>query len=165
MNNNFEETLNEELKNLHRDIAPGRDLWSGIDHAINVNSKTSNTIAIPKYLAIAASIMLSVSLAFSGGMYFSRPQPDNQGITNLISLLQSEHDRNKQSLLVEYQDRTALAPDWESQMQQLEQAEAAIYEALRDDPENIELLKILRQVQTKQIQLIESVYAPLFTSI
>ena len=156
----FDQQLNEELRNLRKDIPPSRDLWPGIEHAIN-----SNTIAVPKPLAVAASILLVVSIAFSGGLYFSRPQPDGQAMASLVAMLQSEHERNKQALLVEYQDQTALAPDWEEQMQQLEQAEEAIYEALREDPENIELLKILRQVQTKQIDLIESVYAPLFTTI
>lgn len=158
--NEFESRLNEELKNLEREIAPGRDLWPGIDHSIN-----SNTITLPKYVVVAASILLVVSLAFSGGLYFNRPFQENQGMNELIALLQNDHQRNKQALLVEYQGQTALAPDWEGQMQQLEQAEEAIYEALREEPENIELLKILRQVQTKQIELIESVYAPLFTTI
>jgi len=157
----FDDLLSEEINNLKRDIAPSRDLWPGIDHAIN-----SNTIAVPKSLAIAASIMLVVSVAFSAGLYFNRPLPnDSQVLASMVSMLQNEHERNKQALLVEYQNQTALAPDWEGQMQQLEQAEQAIYEALREDPQNIELLKILRQVQTKQIELIESVYAPLFTTI
>lgn len=156
----FDNLLHEELNNLRRDIPPARDLWPGIDHAIN-----SKTIAVPKPVAIAAGILLVVSVAFSAGLYFNRPLPDSQAMTDLVAMLQSEHERHKQALLVEYQDQTALAPDWEDQMQQLEQAEEAIYEALRDDPENIELLKILRQVQTKQIELIESVYAPLFTTI
>jgi len=157
----FDDLLSEEINNLKRDIAPSRDLWPGIDHAIY-----SNTIAVPKSLAIAASIMLVVSVAFSAGLYFNRPLPnDSQVLASMISMLQNEHERNKQALLVEYQNQTALAPDWEGQMQQLEQAEQAIYEALREDPQNIELLKILRQVQTKQIELIESVYAPLFTTI
>lgn len=158
----FEERLGRELDALQEELSPNRDLWPGIDHAIN-----SNSIAVPKPVAIAASILLVVSLAFSGGLYFKRDAaPDNMaGINALIAGLQSEHERNKQTLLVEYQGQPALAPDWEGQMQQLEQAEQAIYEALRDDPENLELLKILRQVQTKQIDLIESVYAPLFTTI
>ena len=157
----FDDLLSEEINNLKRDIAPSRDLWPSIDHAIN-----SNTIAVPKSLAIAASIMLVVSVAFSAGLYFNRPLPnDSQVLASMVSMLQNEHERNKQALLVEYQNQTALAPDWEGQMQQLEQAEKAIYEALREDPQNIELLKILRQVQTKQIELIESVYAPLFTTI
>lgn len=158
----FDNLLNEELQKLQRDIAPTRDLWPGIDHAINYKS---NTYAVPKPLAIAASILLVVSLAFSAGLYFNRPLDNSRDASALIALLQSEHERNKQALLVEYENQTALAPDWEGQMQQLEQAEQAIYEALREDPDNIELLKILRQVQTKQIELIESVYAPLFTTI
>lgn len=156
----FEELLSEEIGNLKREINPARDLWPGIDHAIN-----TNTITLSKPAALAAGIVFAVSLVLSGSLYFGQSQPDIRAINELITLLQSEHEKNKQALLVEYQNQSALAPDWESQMNQLEQAELAIYEALRGDPDNIELLKILRQVQTKQIELIESVYAPLFTTI
>jgi hypothetical protein len=156
----FESTLAEELQKLEKEFQPARDLWPGIDHAIN-----NNTVTISKPLAIAASLLLALSLTLSGGLYFNRPASDTQGAEGLIALLQTEHEKNKQSLLVEYQNQTALAPDWEDQMQQLEQAEQAIYEAFNEDTENIELLKILRLVHTKQIQLIESVYAPLFTTI
>lgn len=166
----LDQYLNEETGKLARDIPPGRDLWPGIDHAIN-----DNTITVPRRVAVAAAIVLAVCVTVSGGLILNRPAPPDQaqsreqataqGIADFIAMLQSEHEKNKQALLVEYQGQTALAPDWEAQMRQLEQAEQAIYEALTEDPENLELLKILRQVQTKQIELIESVYAPLFTTI
>lgn len=159
-NNDFEETLNKELGELPREIKPARDLWPGIDHSIN-----SNTITISRPLAVAACLLLAVSLTISGTLYLDRTPVSETSMADLVTLLQTEHQRNKQALLVQYQNQTALAPDWESQMEQLEQAEQAIYEALREDPENLELLKILRQVQTKQIELIESVYAPLFRTI
>lgn len=158
----LDQQLKTEIDKLARDIEPARDLWPGIDHAIN-----NHTYAIPKPVAIAAGIVLVVSLAISGGLYMNRPQSvsDARNVADFIALLQSDHEKNKQALLVEYAGQTALAPDWEAQMVQLEQAEQAIYEALKEDPENLEMLKILRQVQTKQIELIESVYAPLFTTI
>jgi hypothetical protein len=134
----FEERLGRELDALQEELAPARDLWPGIDHTIN-----SNTIAVPKPVAIAASIMRVVSLAFYGSLSVSRDSASdnvginagiNVGINALIAFLQSEHERNKQTLLVEYWGQPALAPDWEGQMQQLEQAKQAIYEALREDP-------------------------------
>ena len=157
----FEQTLQNELSMLEREMQPSRNLWPGIDHAIN-----SNTVTLPRWFVIAASIVLVMSVTLSGGLYVNRPETnDNNEIAEFIAFLQSEHERNKQTLLVEYAGQTPLAPDWEQQMQQLELAEQAIYTALREDPENIELLKILRQVQNKQIALIDSVFAPLFSSI
>ena len=73
----FEQRLSNELDNLEQEIAPARDLWPGIDHAIN-----SNTIAVPKPLAIAASILLVVSLAFSGGLYLNNSTPTNTSAIN-----------------------------------------------------------------------------------
>jgi hypothetical protein len=158
----FDDYLNHELGQLPRDIEPARDLWPGIDHAIN-----NHRLTIPTSVAMAAGIVLAVSLAISGGLYMYRatPVPDTRNMADFIALLQSDHEKTKQALLVEYAGQTPLAPDWEEQMHQLEQAEQAIYQALNEDPENLELLKILRQVQSKQIDLIESVYAPLFTTI
>lgn len=156
----LEQFLQDELDRLERDIAPGRDLWPGIDHAIN-----GTTVAVPKRAAIAAGLVLALSLALSAALTLDRPQQQAQGVATFIAALQSEHERNKQALLVEYRERAPLARDWELQMEQLEEAEQVIYQALGDDPVNLELLKILRQVQTKQIELIESVYARRFTTI
>ena len=156
----FDETLNDEISRLDRDIHPARDLWPGIDHSIN-----SNTIAVPVPLAIAASVLLVFSIAVSGTLYMKGSQQTSANTEAFITLLESEHQRNKQAMLVEYQGQTALAPDWETQLQQLELAEQAIYEAMKENIENMELLKILRQVQAKQIELIETVHSPMFTSI
>lgn len=157
----FEERLKQEIGKLKRELRPHRDLWPGIDHAIH----HSSSFTPGRSFALAASVLLAIALVVSGALYTRAPQQDSQGVADFIAQLQSEHEKNKQNLLVQYQGQQALAPDWEEQMDQLEQAEQAIYRALMDDPENLELLKILRQVQTKQIDLIESVYAPLFTTI
>ena len=47
----------------------------------------------------------------------------------------------------------------------MEQAEHVIYKALNEEPDNLELLKILRQIQQKQLNLIETVFAPRAGSI
>jgi hypothetical protein len=83
----------------------------------------------------------------------------------LTALLKSEHEANKQSLLVSYQDRRPFYADWQEQLQQLEEAENVILEALAEEPTNVELLNLLRQVQHKQLDLIETVYAPRLSSI
>ena len=44
----FEEMLKQELNGLEREVMPPRDLWPGIDHAIN-----SNTVTFSKPLFIS----------------------------------------------------------------------------------------------------------------
>jgi hypothetical protein len=156
----LDELLKQELDALPRELTPGRNLYPGIEHAVN-----DTGFYLRKSFALAACLVLAISLVFSGGALFESSQNDAPQLTEFISLLQAEHERTKQTLMVEYQDQQALASDWEQQMEQLEQAEKVIYEALKEDSTNLELLKILRQVQSKQIDLIDTVYAPNFMII
>jgi hypothetical protein len=66
---------------------------------------------------------------------------------------------------VQYRDQPAAYAEWRTQMRELESAEDAIYRALRQDPDNVELLSILRQVQAKQLKLIDAVFSPHHTAI
>jgi len=153
--------LQEAIDRLPREQLPARDLWPGIAHAINTPARTD----WHRHAALAASIVL----VFGISLYFSMQQgpsllPDSR-LDEYIGMLQYEHQQNKQALLVQYQDQQPFYPDWEVQMKDLEQAEQVIFEALRDDPENLELLKILRQVQAKEIELLDAAFAPRLNSI
>jgi hypothetical protein len=144
-----------------REHTPARDLWPGIAHAINTPERAD----WQRHAALAASIVL----VFGISLYFITWQgPDalrSTRIEEYIGELQYEHQQNKQALLVEYRDQQPFYPDWEVQMRDLEQAEQVIFQALRDDPENLELLKILRQVQAKEIELLDAAFAPRLNSI
>ncbi len=153
--------LQDAIDRMPREQTPARDLWPGIAHAINTPEHTD----WQRHAALAASIVL----VFGISLYFITWQgPDalqSTRIEEYIGELQYEHQQNKQALLVEYQDQQPFYPDWEVQMRDLEQAEQVIFEALRDDPENLELLKILRQVQAKEIELLDAAFAPRLNSI
>ncbi|HWK54556.1 MAG TPA: hypothetical protein VNR18_09310 [Hyphomicrobiales bacterium] len=152
-----EHTLQQLLDTLPREHLPQRDLWPGIAYALQ---PAHHQRRLPAWLALAASLLL----VLSASLYYGLRQPgsgfDRADLNVLISALQSDHERSKQALLVQYQGRAAVYTDWQAQMQELEDAEQAIYAALRQDPENLALLNILRQVQDKQIMLIDAVFAP-----
>jgi hypothetical protein len=153
--------LQDAIKNMPRELTPARDLWPGIAHAINTPARTE----WQRTTALAASIML----IFGVSLYFSTKQSAevllNSRLEEYIGVLQYEHQQNKQALLVQYKDQPAVYPEWEEQMEELEQAEQVIFQALREDPENLELLKILRHVQEKEIELLDAVFAPRLNSI
>jgi hypothetical protein len=155
------EKLQDAIKNMPRELTPARDLWPGIAHAINNPARAE----WQRTTALAASIML----IFGVSLYFSTMQSAdvllNSRLEEYIGVLQYEHQQNKQALLVQYKDQPAVYPEWEEQMKELEQAEQVIFEALREDPENLELLKILRHVQEKEIELLDAVFAPRLNSI
>jgi hypothetical protein len=154
-------SLDEAVSSLPREILPERDLWPGIAQALQ-------TPAVPRWYrktALAASLLLVLALSlYYGALQPTQRLPDAL-VEEFLATLQSEHRSGKEALLVQYRDQEAYYPGWEVQMQQLEQAEEAIYQALRDDPDNLELVNILRQVQAKQIQLIDAVFDPRLGSI
>lgn len=153
--------LDDLLRQLPRDATPARDLWPGIDHALN---QVQPPVAYRPY-ALAASVLL----VLGASLYFGLRQPGlpagNPAIDAYISELQSAHQLSKEAVLVEFSKQQPWYPDWEDQLHELEQAENVIYDALRNDPDNRELLNILRGVQEKQLKLIDSVFKPHLNAI
>ena len=153
--------LQNAIDSMARDIKPERDLWPGIAHVINTRQSSD----WHRSVALAASVVL----IFGMSLYFSTRQTTgvlpNSQLEEYIGVLQYEHQQNKQALMVQYKDQEAFYPDWNVQMKDLEQAEQVIFQALREDPENLELLKILRQVQAKEIELIDAAFGPRLNTI
>ncbi len=153
--------LQRAIAQVPREQMPQRDLWPGIELAIN---EAQPPVQWKQRTALAASLLLVLAASLQFGRV--QPEPDAAGIEwDVLVALQSEHLHSKQALLVQYEDEAPLYQDWETQMQQLEQAEQVIYNALREEPGNLELLKMLRLVQQKQLNLIDSVFSPRLTSI
>jgi hypothetical protein len=153
--------LQQRIAELPRELMPARDLWPGIDHAINAAPR--NDMYRP--FALAASVLLVLGLSVFYGLRQPTPTLADPSIDSFIRGLQADHLRSKQSVLVEFRDQQAWYPAWEDQLHQLEQAENVIYAALRNDPANRELLSILRDVQEKQLKLINAVFAPQLNTI
>ena len=148
--------LQRAVAQLPRQQLPQRDLWPGIEHALLEGSPPH---AWKQYAALAAALLLILFTSLQYGRV--QPAPVVAGIDQeLLATIQSEHQQNKQALLVQYDAAQPLYQAWETQMQQLEQAEQVIYNALREEPSNLELLKMLRQIQQRQLDLIDSVFAP-----
>lgn len=153
--------LQRAIAQLPRAQLPQRDLWPGIEHAIN---EVPSVRVWKQHTVLAASLLLVLAASLQFGRV--QPEPGAAGINReLLMALQSEHQHSKQALLVQYQDAAPLYLDWETQMQQLEQAEQVIYNALREEPGNLELLRMLRLVQQKQLDLIDSVFSLRLTTI
>ena len=144
-----ERRLQGALDALPREVLPQRDLWPGIEHALLLPER--RPVAWYRHGALA-------SLYF--GMQQSAQRLPNSVVEQFLATLQDEHDLNMQMLLIRYEDQQPYYEGWERQLQQLEQAEAAILEALRDDPQNLEMIEILRSVQQKQLNLIDKVFEP-----
>lgn len=157
-NRNAERRLQDALEALPREVLPRRDLWPGIEHALLMNERRAP--AWHRHGALAASVLLVVALSLYFGTLQSERQLPNSVVEQFLATLQDEHELNKQMLLVRYEDQEPYYQDWKQQLLELEQAEAVIFEALRDDPQNPELIEILRSVQQKQLKLIDKAFDP-----
>lgn len=155
-------SLQDMVNTLPRELPPKRDLWPGINHAINLPARTPFSF---RPYALAASLLLVLGLSVFYGLRQPRPSLPDMALEAYISSLQSDHARSKQAVLIEFQQQRALYPQWEEQLHQLEQAEKMVYDALRRDPDNRELLNILRDVQAKQLKLIDAVFSPQLNTI
>ncbi|GAA0859879.1 hypothetical protein [Aliiglaciecola litoralis] len=159
---NFEADLRAKLAQLEKDKQPERDLWAGIEIAL-ADEDTPNQIRAqrqpkqrPKMVAIAASVALVGVLTWYG---MQSPVNEVSG-QDLVAALSSQHEQQKNALLVKFEGQPALTQNWETQLAELDEATIAIKAALKHDPNNMALLKMLQSVHQQQINLIERVHSP-----
>ncbi|WP_273048672.1 MULTISPECIES: hypothetical protein [Pseudoalteromonas] len=149
---NFDDYLNKSLNTLDKNIAPRKNLWTGIERAIVDNkSIQKNTRVWPKLTAIAACSIAGL-IALNMFVINSEPQP--------VMVMSDYFTQQKQSLLVQYKNQEALTTNWQAQLQELEEAEQAIKGALKNEPQNRALLTMLAQIYQQQLSLINKVHAP-----
>ena len=168
-NKDFERALSEQLSELKKEQLPERDLWQGIEIAL-ANEPAPNDIKDappvktsqqPKLVAVAAAV------AFVGVFsWFGMNQPESgMSKEDLVAVLSSQHEQQKNELLVKFEGQPALTANWQQQLTELDEAADAIKAALEQDPNNVALLKMLQNVHQQQIDLIERVHAPKWRQI
>lgn len=172
MNNiNFENDLQQQVVSLEESIQPQRDLWTGIEvslvqHSALPTPKPSMSSAFRTWFSVVN--MSAVTAALIIGIFSWDTMQDIQKSqigSELISALSKQHESQKNNLLASFEDNTALTPNWQQQLAELEIAASAIKKALDQEPNNIALLRMLQQVHQQQIDLIEAVHAPKWTQV
>lgn len=174
--NNSEQSLQQAIGQLPKEMQPERDLWQGIElgierrqQAIQDDAQTNNKAKTPPYLALAASFAFVAMLGFLVNKQWQvAPTELTPGLSNaaeLAQLLSNQHETQRDELLVSYQNQPAATENWQQQLQELDDAAAAIKVALAQDPNNTALLKMLQNVYQQQIGLIERVHSPAWRQI
>lgn len=159
----FEQHLADELAKLSRDKIPERDLWLGIEFALNQkDAKQHSELRQGRrtYLAAAAVVMFGLIGWLSLNQYSSALNGDE-----LVALLSSQHEQQKATLLVKFDGQVALTENWQQQLSELDNAAEAIKKALKNEPNNMALLKMLQNVHQQQIHLIERVHSAKWSQI
>lgn len=154
-------SIEEQIAALDKHKTPSRDLWTGIEYGISNNQDMARAKPTTKpFLAIAASLVVAVLLAF-----FSFESGRIESGEALVAQLAKQHNAQKESLLISLAGQPTTTQNWQQQLDELDEAAAAIKKALENEPNNAALLKMLQRVYEQQIALIERVHAPAWQQI
>lgn len=153
--------LDKLIAKAPKELEPERDLWQGIEFALDDNKQTTHKSSKNQVIwGLAASFMLVGFIAFLS--FESGKQVSG---SNLVQQLSEQHVKQKDALLVSLKGQVALTQNWQQQLQELDEAAIAIKKALVNEPNNVALLKMLKQVHQQQIALIERVHTPAWQKI
>lgn len=161
-----EQLLQEKLQQLPGEITPERELWSGIERAIQGKAQAQ---VQPKILqtklpmAWAATVIAAVLLTWLS----IGPQQITPSEPSLAAMMQQDFKQQKQTMLTSFghPDQRQLSAEMQAQLQQLSAAQTTIKNALTNDPNNTDLLNLLRWTQQQELDLLEQLYRPQWQSI
>ncbi|WNC71711.1 hypothetical protein RGQ13_16555 [Thalassotalea psychrophila] len=160
-----DQQLQTQIDNLAKDIKPERDLWAGIEHAIEHNSQQVSAPKKPHFApyAWAASVALAVLLTWNINTNTSVQVAE----VSAIDVIQQQYSQEKNSMLVTFgePDLKELPVEIQSQFNELDSARKSLINALADDPNNADLLNLLKWTQQQELNLIEQLYSPQWQTI
>ena len=114
--------------------------------------------------AWAASVVVAVLLTWlTLGPELSTSQPS----VNLVAAMQQDFEQQKHSMLVNFgtPDIKQLPVAMQTELVKLSSAQKTISKALADDPNNSDLLNLLRWTQQQELDLLKQLYSPQWQSI
>ena len=151
--------LDAAVAELPLHIAPDRELWQGIDRAIE--HQQHNQISRPQKrlapLALVACIALLAGLMWRWQQVVPQVSPE--------SLLSQTMQTQKQQLISYYANTPVTQKDWQQKLDNLESAADAVRAALKNDQENPELLSLLQYIYQQQLDLINQAHNPAWKQI
>ena len=162
--NSIDKKLDQQIAQLPTEMSPQRDLWVGIERAIAQQEQTSPIKASSKktvHLAWAASFVAAILLTW---VTFSPQQPSS---SNLALMMEENFNKNKTFILASYGQGKSmpLSGDMEKQLTELSSARKTINDALKADPNNSDLLNLLRWTQQQELDLLQQLYRPQWQTI
>jgi negative regulator of sigma E activity len=155
MSNEFDTKLQTQLSQLQKDKSPERDLWAGIEVAITARKHRSTPWTTP-LTAVAASI----AVCLLGILLVNQMRSSSSTESNVVAQLDALHQQEMSALKVAFQKTPSLTNNWSEQLRDMDKAAEAIKAALKHDPQNLTLLKMLNDVYQRQIDLLKTVHEP-----
>ncbi|TRX53423.1 hypothetical protein [Thalassomonas sp. M1454] len=159
-----DQQLQQQIDGLQQDIKPSRDLWPGIELAIEHQQQESSPkkAAFAPY-AWAASVMAAVLLTWM----VNKPMQEQPLQLTAVEVIQQQYVEEKNTMLVSFgkPDISKLPAKIQKQFTELQSARESLLKALEDDPENPDLLNLLQWTQNQELSLLEQLYSPKWQTI
>jgi hypothetical protein len=170
-----DKVLAEQITKLPHGMTPERDLWPGIERAINhrrqkITTEKQGNVFVPS--AWAASIVMVILMSW----FTFSPSTTEKSVHELVKthekyritqgqlvdFMQKNFKQQKQTLLVSYGQPTIdkLSTAMQKELIQLADARATIRKALLTDENNADLLNLLDFTQQQELRLLEQLYRP-----
>jgi len=172
-----EQDLQKTVAELPDEMTPQRDLWAGIERAIQTKKQDEPSFDAPKKTAFiptawAASLVAAVLvtwISFSPQLAdksVNIAQQDNSPL-NLVMAMQENFKQTKQTMLVSFgQPKVSELPkEIQAELTKLSSALKTIEKALLADPSNNDLLNLLRWTQKQELDFLAQLYSPKWQSI
>jgi len=172
-----EQDLQKTVAELPDEMTPQRDLWAGIERAIQTKKQDEPSFDAPKKTAFiptawAASLVAAVLVtwvSFSPQLAdksVNIAQQDNSPL-NLVMAMQENFKQTKQTMLVSFgQPKVSELPkEIQAELTKLSSALKTIEKALLADPSNNDLLNLLRWTQKQELDFLAQLYSPKWQSI
>ena len=163
-----DKTLQQHVNELPQEISPERDLWVGIEKAIEHQSQQS-TVAPEKSafktpVAWAASMVAAVLLTWLGSDIYA---PSTATPQTIAVQMHHQFEQQKNMMLTSFghPNLKELPVSMQVELQQLDKARTSIEKALTDDENNSDLIDLLHWTQQQELKLIERLYRPLWQTI
>jgi hypothetical protein len=165
--------LDKKTAELMHEITPQRDLWPGIERAINHQGQQYSVFK-PRDLFIPSAWAASIAMIMLVSWLTLAPQHNpfkkNSLVNNnveikvnqsqLIAMMQQSFNQQKVSLRVSYGNpKIELLPiAMQTELSQLAKARVAINNALENDENNVDLLNLLDFTQQQELKLLQQLY-------
>lgn len=149
--------LDDAIASLPSQIEPTRDLWQGIDRALEHKQHKPAATKRVGHLALVACVALLAGLMWR----WQQVAPH----LSTEALISQTMQTQKQQLISYYADMPATQDDWQQKLENLESAASAVREALKNDHENPELLSLLQYIYSQQLDLINQAHNPAWKQI
>jgi len=168
-----EKILAEQIAKLPNKMTPERDLWSGIERAINhkaqeIPSQQQGNIFVPSAWAASVAMVMLVSWFTFSPSINEQGEPAlvntqaGSSVTQgqLVDFMQKNFQQQKQTLLVSYGQPTVdnLPLAMQKELKQLADARESIRKALLTDENNADLLNLLDFTQQQELKLLQQLY-------